>query len=304
MKEARMFAAVRDIDNRLLAWLYSLATIFLLVFFIELGSFLGSTLIWGLLMSLPGQVMQFLMFTLDPIFIDLLTFIFPALLLFLWVIAVERRSLRGLGFFKQKAWLQLQKGWGIGFLLIGAVVGLQVATSSIQLSQLDFSGANILTFLLIIPFWLLQSGTEELLTRGWLFPVISKHTRLWIGTIISSLLFAILHLQNPSVNWISILNIGLFGLLACLYVLKTDNIWGISAIHAAWNCFQGSFFGLKVSGLSTSYAPMRFVNGSVPDFMSGGDFGPEASIFASLVMGTYISYLAWTLYKKRVVDRK
>ena len=299
MKEIRMFGAVKPIPNKQLAWLYAVATIFLLVFFLYLGNFLGGLVFWNLFFALPSDVFQIIMFAIDPLFMDLLIFLFPAGLVCLWVLAVERRSPIGLGFYKEKAWLELLKGGLIGFLLIGAVVGLQVLTGSIHLSYFDFSFENILNLILILPFWFIQSGTEELLTRGWLFPVVSKHTRIWIGTAVSSLLFAILHLQNPSVNWISLLNIALFGLLACLYVLKTDNIWGISAIHAAWNCFQGSFFGLSVSGLSTAYAPMRFENGDVPDFMSGGGFGPEGSLFSSLVMGVYILYLAWDLYQKK-----
>ena len=299
MKEIRMFGAVKPIPNKQLAWLYAVATIFLLVFFLYLGNFLGGLVVWNLFFALPSDIFQIIMFAIDPLFMDLLIFLFPAGLVCLWVLAVERRSPIGLGFYKEKAWLELLKGGLIGFLLIGAVVGLQVLTGSIHLSYFDFSFENILNLILILPFWLLQSGTEELLTRGWLFPIVSKHTRIWIGPAVSSLLFAILHLQNPSVNWISLLNIALFGLLACLYVLKTDNIWGISAIHAAWNCFQGSFFGLSVSGLSTAYAPMRFENGDVPDFMSGGGFGPEGSLFSSLVMGVYILYLAWDLYQKK-----
>lgn len=299
MKEIRMFGAVKPIPNKQLAWLYAVATIFLLVFFLYLGNFLGGLVFWNLFFALPSDVFQIIMFAIDPLFMDLLIFLFPAGLVCLWVLAVERRSPIGLGFYKEKAWLELLKGGLIGFLLIGAVVGLQVLTGSIHLSYFDFSFENILNLILILPFWFIQSGTEELLTRGWLFPVVSKHTRIWIGTAVSSLLFAILHLQNPSVNWISLLNIALFGLLACLYVLKTDNIWGISAIHAAWNCFQGSFFGLSVSGLSTAYAPMRFENGDVPEFMSGGGFGPEGSLFSSLVMGVYILYLAWDLYQKK-----
>lgn len=297
MKEIRMFGAVKPIPNKQLAWLYAVATIFLLVFFLYLGNFLGGLVFWNLFFALPSDVFQIIMFAIDPLFMDLLIFLFPAGLVCLWVLAVERRSPIGLGFYKEKAWLELLKGGLIGFLLIGAVVGLQVLTGSIHLSYFDFSFENILNLILILPFWFIQSGTEELLTRGWLFPVVSKHTRIWIGTAVSSLLFAILHLQNPSINWISLLNIALFGLLACLYVLKTDNIWGISAIHAAWNCFQGSFFGLSVSGLSTAYAPMRFENGKVPEFMSGGGFGPEGSLFSSLVMSVYILYLAWDLYQ-------
>ena len=200
MKEIRMFGAVKPIPNKQLAWLYAVATIFLLVFFLYLGNFLGGLVVWNLFFALPSDVFQIIMFAIDPLFMDLLIFLFPAGLVCLWVLAVERRSPIGLGFYKEKAWLELLKGGLIGFLLIGAVVGLQVLTGSIHLSYFDFSFENILNLILILPFWFIQSGTEELLTRGWLFPVVSKNTRIWIGTAVSSLLFAILHLQNPSVN--------------------------------------------------------------------------------------------------------
>ena len=299
MKEKRMLEAVKPISQPFLGWLYAFAVICLVAVIIRVGSYIGDAVVWSGIMLLPSDVIQVLMFTIDPIFVSLLTFVFPGILVCLWVLLVERRSPVGLGFFRKKAWLELLKGWLIGSLLIGAVVGLQVITGSIRLFQLQFSLENILSFILIIPFWFLQSGTEELLTRGWLFPVVSKHTRLWIGTVVSSLLFAVLHLQNPSINWISLLNIGLFGLLACLYVLKTDNIWGVSAIHAAWNCLQGSFFGLNVSGLSVAYSPMSFTIENVPEYMSGGLFGPEASLFSSLVMGIYILYLVWDIHRKK-----
>ena len=299
MKEIRMFGAVKSIDKPILAWLYGIAALGLVSLFISLGSYIGGLVIWGGLMVLPSDVMQFLMFTIDPLFVDLLIFIFPGLLLCLWVFLAERRSIKGLGFFKEKAWWELAKGWLIGSLMMVTVVGLQVLTGSISLHQVTFSGENILSFLLIIPFWLIQSGVEELLTRGWLFPVLSKHTHIWIGMGASSLLFAILHLQNPSINWISLLNIALFGFFACLYVLKTDNIWGISAIHAAWNCIQGSFFGLPVSGITIAYAPMNFTIEQVPEYLSGGTFGPEGSLLSSLVLLVGILYLAWHLYQKK-----
>ena len=299
MKEIRMMAAVKSFKNKILGWLYAFATIFLLVMFIKFGSYMGGLFLWSSVMALPSDFLQLLMFTIDPLFVDLLVFLFPATFVCLWVWVVERRSPKGLGFFKDKAWQEVLKGWLIGFVMMGAVVGLQVLTGSIQLTQVDFSWENMFSFLLIMPFWFIQSGTEELLTRGWLFPVLSKHTRIWIGMGASSLLFAILHLQNPSINWISLLNIALFGFFACLYVLKTDNIWGISAIHAAWNCIQGSFFGLPVSGITIAYAPMNFTIEQVPEYLSGGTFGPEGSLLSSLVLLVGILYLAWHLYQKK-----
>ncbi|MGT2910877.1 CPBP family intramembrane glutamic endopeptidase [Streptococcus cameli] len=281
------------------AWLYALLTVILVILILDVGMLIGNWTLYPMMMSLPSEIIQWLMFTIDPIFMHLLLFAIPSALVMIWVKLAEKRSPVTLGFYKEGAFLELLKGWGIGALLMGSVVGIQVLTGSIHLQGLNFSAANWISFLLIIPFWLIQSGTEELLTRGWLFPVVSKNTRLWVGVAVSSLLFALLHAANPSVSAIPLVNIALFGLLACLYVLKTDNIWGISAMHAAWNCFQGNFFGLNVSGMQPAYAFMQFQNGDVPDYLSGGGFGPEGSIFSSLVMGIYILYLAWSLYKEK-----
>lgn len=303
MKDNRMLASVKVPEEKVLGSLYALFTILGVVLFLVLGSEIGEILLGYIMGILPANWFQGILYTVDPLFLNLIVFIVPSILLCLWVAFVERRSVVGLGFFKEGAWLELGKGLFIGFLLISSVVALQVLTGSIELGQMYFSISNLISLISIFPFWFIQSGTEELLTRGWLFPIVSRNSNLWVGTAVSSLLFAVLHLMNPSVSWISFLNIALFGLLGCLYVLKTDNIWGISAIHAAWNYFQGSFFGLNVSGLSTAYAPMHFENGAVPEYLSGGLFGPEGSLFASLVLLLFIVYLIWTLFgKKRAMN--
>lgn len=296
MKENRMLASVKVPEGKVLGGLYALFAILGVVLFLMLGSEIGETLLSYLIGVLPANWVQGILYTVDPLFLSLIIFIVPSILLCLWVAYGERRSVAGLGFFKEGAWLELGKGLFIGFLLISAVVGLQVLTASITFREIDFSVNSLISLVFIFPFWLIQSGTEELLTRGWLFPVVSRNSNLWVGTAVSSLLFAVLHLGNPSVSWISLLNIALFGLLACLYVLKTDNIWGISAIHAAWNYFQGSFYGLNVSGLSTAYATMRFQETATSEYLSGGDFGPEGSLIASAVLLLFITYLAWSVF--------
>ncbi|MGT2753982.1 CPBP family intramembrane glutamic endopeptidase [Streptococcus ovis] len=299
MTEKRMLKSVKVPESKGLRGLYALLAIVGVQLFLVIGSALGESLLGGMIALLPGEWLQTLLFTIDPILLSLVVFLVPSTLVCLWVGFVEKRPVSGLGFFKKRAIFELLKGFFIGVLLIGTVVGLQVLSGSIELTRLDFSVANLMSLILILPFWFIQSGTEELITRGWLFPVVSRNSNLLVGTAVSSLLFAVLHLANPSVSWISLLNIALFGLLACLYVLKTDNIWGIAAIHTAWNYFQGSFFGLNVSGISTSYATMSFQIGAVPDYLSGGNFGPEGSLIASAVLLAFILYLSWSLFGKK-----
>lgn len=295
MVENRMFNAVKVSGNKGVNYLYASLAPILVFLMIRLGQYVGLEFF----NLIPTDWLLVTNFIVDPIFISLLIFIFPTLLLLIWVYAVEKRPLIGLGFYKRGAFGELLKGLGLGALMMSAIVLLEVGTGSIQFSGAFFSLENTLNFVLIFPCWLLQSGTEELLTRGWLFPVVTKRANLPIGIAVSSLLFSALHLLNPSVSLIPLLNIALFGLLACLYLLKTDNIWGVAGMHAAWNCFQGSFFGRPVSGLDPAYAFMSFERGDVPEYLSGGGFGPEGGIFSSLVLLAVIAYLAWDLLKNK-----
>lgn len=299
MKEKRMFQAVTRPATVIRGYGYALLAVIVLLIIFQVGTFLGATVFSTLLFALPSQVMQFLFFTISPYIVTLLSFFFPAVLVCLWVLAVERRSAIGLGFFRKGAISSLFKGGLLGILLISLVVGMEYATGSVEFAQLNFSAENLLSFLLVLPFWFLQSGTEELLLRGWLFPVVARKTSLWIGILVSSLLFAAMHAGNASVGWISLVNIGLFGLFACLYVLKTDNIWGVAGLHATWNAFQGNVYGMSVSGVSPVYSLMEWKPSTAPDYLSGGGFGPEATIFTSIVLLSATAVLLGLMWKEK-----
>lgn len=79
------------------------------------------------------------------------------------------------------------------------------------------------------------------------------------------------------------------------YLLKTDNIWGVAGIHAAWNFAQGNIFGLAVSGQGTGTSLTTFLSQPVPDWLTGGQFGIESSVVTSLVLLAGIAYLTQQL---------
>ena len=154
-----------------------------------------------------------------------------------------------------------------------------------------------------IPFWFIQGGTEELLTRGWLLPIINKRSNLAIAIAVSSSLFGLMHLANAHVTFLSILSIILSGVFMALYMLKTDNLWGVAGLHGAWNFTQGNIYGLAVSGKSTGFSFFRFAaKPESADWISGGAFGTEGSLFASLVLLAGILFLAWQLKKEKQVS--
>lgn len=138
-------------------------------------------------------------------------------------------------------------------------------------------------FVLLIG-WIIQGGTEEIVTRGWLMNVLGARYGIKFGLFISSVLFGALHLFNPNVNYIAILNIILVGYLFGLYVIKTNDLWGACGIHSAWNFAQGNLFGFEVSGLDINVGSLFDFNLTGNSLISGGSFGPEAGLCSTLIL--------------------
>src|SRR5690606_34230113 len=67
------------------------------------------------------------------------------------------------------------------------------------------------------------------------------------------------------------------GLFAAAYA-ATRNLWLPIGLHFAWNYAGGGIFGTAVSGQD---APKGLLDGvtSGPTLLSGGDFGPEGSMY-------------------------
>ena len=176
------------------------------------------------------------------------------------------------------------------------VLLLVTGTGSLKLGQVSLQ--SLIFVVAIIPFWILQGGTEELVTRGWLFPAVSTKSNIFIGILISSALFGALHLFNPGVSILSIVNIILDGIFACFLMLKYDNMWVLAGMHGAWNFVQGNIYGIQVSGQGASTSILNYNSQSSVDLLSGGAFGAEGSIFASIVLIGCIAYLYWSLKKE------
>ena len=228
-------------------------------------------------------------------------FVFMILALFLWVRWAEGRPLATLGFVKKGSLVELVKGLAVGFLLFSLVALLMLLSGAGFFEWGQLTLGPFLYILILFPLWMIQGGAEELVTRAWLLPVSVKKTNLLIGLLTSSLLFALLHLGNPDIGILPIVNIALFGLFANLYLLRTDNVWGIIGLHAAWNFSQGNIYGFSVSGTGVDAAVLNFIPKSEWSWLTGGVFGAEASIFSSLILLLAVFYLLFKIKKDGVL---
>ena len=268
--------------------------VFLASLFIEGGLWLGSelvgpfSLVIGFLAEFfsPGNgtasIQEF--FYHYFLYYELFSFVIILFLFMFWVKVIEKNDLSSLGFVKRN-WLKYLV-WGILLSLLQmGVIALVYQVGGIGSFELNELSLEPILFILgLFPFWLLQGGTEEVATRGWLLTRIAARTNLPLAIGISSSLFGILHLGNAGVTFLSVLNIILDGVLAALLFIYTDSIWLVVAQHGTWNYVQGNLLGFQVSGTGADASIFTFTMGSGPDWLTGGEFGAEGSIITTLVL--------------------
>ena len=144
---------------------------------------------------------------------------------------------------------------------------------------------------------------EELVYRALVFRVLERVLGTGVALPLQALLFALPHLENLSrgngYEVASLLgSVTVLGLLwGALFVLSR-NLWVPVAHHGAWN-FTILLSGVPLSGIGDwrTLAPLesRYAG---PEWMTGGQFGPEASL---LVIATSALAVAWLL---RVAKRR
>ncbi|MFE6967506.1 type II CAAX prenyl endopeptidase Rce1 family protein [Agromyces sp. NPDC057679] len=220
---------------------------------------------------------------------DMISFAAAGLALVLWVVLFERRRVRTLGF--------RRPGRGILTLVAGFVAGIVLlsipalflwsigAYESVDAPEGASSGWNALPLLILLALtFVVQGGTEELLTRGFLLQNGGLKFPGWLAVLLPALLFTLIH--GVLVHPLPFAMIFLFALFASFVVLRQGALWIAIGVHAGWNFAMGNLYGIPVSGLpplSTSAVYLQPV-ADAPDWLTGGDFGTEASVPAVIVL--------------------
>lgn len=175
---------------------------------------------------------------------------------------------------------------GIG-LLIGA--GLYTACILILMVMgiYKIDGLNAVSSILPAIALPLSSGIfEELLFRGVLFRIVEDWLGSWISLVVSSLVFGLVHLMNPTATLTGAIFISVeAGVLLAAAYMFTRRLWMSMGFHIAWNFTQSGIFSGIVSG---GYALPGLIKPSVdgPALLTGGAFGVESSAVAFLLCTT------------------
>ena len=127
-------------------------------------------------------------------------------------------------------------------------------------------------------FFLVYGAVEEALLRGYVLQALADAWgRLW-ALWVTSVAFAALHVWNPNLSLLGIVNIGVAGLFLGVVYLKTASLWWATGAHAGWNWAQAFWADLPTSGLDLFDAPFVESVSRGPGWLNGGSFGPEGSV--------------------------
>ncbi len=205
---------------------------------------------------------------------------------------IEKRNISTMGFVRKNAVKEYLVGFAIGIGMLAVSLLLCVVTGAAKVS---FSGGSIGIILIFLLGYLLQGMSEEVLVRGYFMISLGRKNSIGWAVIMSSLMFAMLHIFNAGLSVLAFVNLALYGLLMALYMLKHESIWGVCAIHSAWNFVQGNVFGVQVSGMPLCESVFATeLTGS--KWITGGDFGLEGGLAVTLVM---LAGIAVILIRKR-----
>jgi hypothetical protein len=207
-----------------------------------------------------------------------------AIVILLLRVYIDRRSFKSLGFsfkgrFKNHFFAGI--GWGIG--LITVVFLIELIAGGVKVTAASFPFADLIVLFIVL---VMAAIYEEIVLRGYLLNNLMQSVNKYLALILISVVFAAFHGFNPNVSIAGLVNIILAGLLLGVYYIHQQNLWLPITLHIFWNFFQGPVYGSPVSGANTpSVLSLQF---SGAEWLTGGKFGFEASVTASIVIAIAI----------------
>ncbi|MFD2417680.1 CPBP family intramembrane glutamic endopeptidase [Amycolatopsis pigmentata] len=173
-------------------------------------------------------------------------------------------------------------------LLRGAAIGVGAFLATMLLIGMfggwdHFSAGSFWGFVASIGMMASASVNEELLFRGVIFRFAQDRFGTWIALALSAVLFGGSHLLNSGATLWGAISIAIeAGITLGVCYVFTRSVWLPIGFHFAWNLFESGVFGTTVSGASNAADGLLNTALSGPAVLTGGSFGPEASLLAVL----------------------
>ncbi|WP_210128615.1 MULTISPECIES: type II CAAX endopeptidase family protein [unclassified Staphylococcus] len=121
---------------------------------------------------------------------------------------------------------------------------------------------------------------EEIIFRGVLLKYIEDKTNIFIAIISTSVLFSLVHLFNGKLVgldfYLLIIAGTIAGIMYGIACYKYSSIWASISLHMFWNI--GGIF--VITNSKEDYGILQYIINSSNVFITGGDYGMDASIIS------------------------
>ncbi|MET8089935.1 CPBP family intramembrane glutamic endopeptidase [Micromonospora sp. NPDC005220] len=223
-----------------------------------------------------------------------------AVLVYGWVVRrTERREVAELA--RAGAGARIGRGALIGFGMFAAVI-VNIAF----VADYDVRGLGSVTgALALFGFMAAVAVTEELLFRGVLFRIVEERMGTWIALLLTGVVFGLMHLSNSDASaWGAICVAVEAGFMLAACYAATRNLWVPIGLHFGWNFAAGGIFSVVVSGNGRSEGLLDTAM-SGPTLVTGGDFGPEGSLYTVAAGVVLTLVFLWLAHRRgHIVPRR
>jgi membrane protease YdiL (CAAX protease family) len=179
-------------------------------------------------------------------------------------------------------------GLGCGSALF--VVGIPLLAGGAELYRVPDQPLRWGSLLFVTIVLLFGAMGEEMLFRGYGFQVLVERLGPFATILPVGVIFGLAHAGNQNFSRLGLVNTILWGILFGVAFLRSHDLWLPIGLHFAWN-WTLPLFGANLSGFSMTVTGIG-LRYSSPELISGGGYGPEASILTSLSL-VGLSYFLW-----------
>jgi hypothetical protein len=125
--------------------------------------------------------------------------------------------------------------------------------------------------------------SEEIMFRGLPLVLLAGVMGRWPALLlVAGAIFSLLHGLNPGITPLAYFNIALAGVMLGVAFFAPGGLWTAFGAHLGWNVMLAAL-DAPVSGLPFTIPLLDYHAGN-PAWLSGGRFGPEGGILATLAL--------------------
>ena len=208
---------------------------------------------------------------------------------------IEKRPLSTIGLSRRRVLPRYLLGLGIGVLMMALT-----SWPAFVLEEVVWKG-----FTPIVPVFfgafVIQGASEEVLFRGMLLSSMARKTGVFTAVMLSSGLFALMHLATFE-GLLYLLTLFGLGVLMAVVTIRTNSLWAACGLHTAWNFVSGLLASGNAGGVGMDYSVVTIgdPNAPLPDF---GFIGNPFYLYYIVVFAAAIAVVIFAGKNKLAVLR-